>query len=116
MIYNCYYVRRRRNDVIVVYIIQYLVQQRRYYDRNQYRCVNVARGQNSNDEEVEDIQKYVVRSQIIDVYQRFRVSDNYICVFQFYYVNEQIDIVGNIYTQIYRNVGYYLVANAENRQ
>ena len=116
MTHNCHYARRRRNDAIVVHITQHPAQQRRHHDRNQHRCVNVARGQNSNDEEAEDTQKYAVRSQITDAHQRFRVSDNHTCVFQPHHANEQTDTAGNTHTQTHRNVGYHPVANAENRQ
>ena len=110
------YLVRTGDDAIVVHITQHPAQQRRHHDRNQHRCVNVARGQNSNDEEAEDTQKYAVRSQITDAHQRFRVSDNHTCVFQPHHANEQTDTAGNTHTQTHRNVGYHPVANAENRQ
>ena len=116
MAHDSHYARRRRNDAIVVDITQHPAQQRCHHDGNQHRRVNVARGQNSDDEEAEDPQQHAVRSQVTDADQRFRVSDNHTCILQSHHTNEQTDTAGDAHTQTYRNVSNHPVTNAENRQ
>ena len=116
MTHYCHYARWRRHDAVVVHITQHPAQQRRHHNRNQHRRVNIARGQNSDDEEAEDPQQHAVRSQVTDAHQRFGIRDNHARVFQPHHANEQADTAGDAHTQTYRNVSNHPVANAENCQ
>lgn len=53
---------------------------------------------------------------MINVDQCFWIGDNYFGVFQVYYVDKQVDIVGDIYMQVKWNIGDYLVMYVEDGQ
>ena len=78
--------------------------------------MNIAGGQDRNDEEAQHAQQHVMRGQMTNAHQRFRVRNDHTGVFQPHHTDEQTNTAGNTHAQAHRNVRDHPVTYAENGQ